>query len=111
MGYVRCAVDLRTGAVTIQHPPVEETLWKQQTTQAMAEGRLYQVVIDRRRSKKGGFTDRARVSLRETDNGTGDLVRSIPVQEFTGDHEGAAARAMTIQNGVARFWMEFWMLD
>jgi hypothetical protein len=38
-------------------------------------------------------------------------VRTIPVQEFTGDHEGAAARAMTIKDGVARFWMEFWMLD
>ena len=111
MGYVRCAVDLRTGTVTIDRPPVENALWKQQTTQALSEGQIYQVVVERRRTTKGGFTDRARVSLRVTDSGTGDPVRTIPVQEFTGDHEGAAARAMTIKDGVARFWMEFWMLD
>src|SRR6185436_3761055 len=86
LGHVRCAVDLRSGIVTIERPKalnaVEVSLWDQRTVQAMAEGRLYQVVVERSRScKTAMFEDRARVSLRETDSATGDLLRIIPVQE------------------------------
>jgi len=115
LGLVRCTVDLRSGVTGIERPPMttamEDSLWSNPSPQAMKEGRIYQVVIERRRSKKSGFTDRARVCLRETDGGTGDLVRIIPVQEFTGDHEGAGPRAMSVQGSTVRFWMEFWMLD
>jgi len=116
LGRVRCAVDLRSGATVIERPTatnaVEEALLQNPLAHAMSEGRSYQVVIERdRSSKKASFKDRARVSLRETDSGTGDLLRIIPVQEFTGEHEGACARAMIIKGRVARFWMEFWMLD
>jgi hypothetical protein len=116
LGLVRCAVDLRSGVTVIERPTtttaVEESLWPSPSPQAMKEGRLYQVVIERSRSsKKSMFKDRALVSLRETDSGTGDVLRVLPLQEFRGDHEGAVARAMTVQGSTVRFWMEFWMLD
>ena len=112
---MRCAVDLRSGSTTIERPTslsaVEESLWNQRPSQALREGRLYQVVIDRTRTSKGGLTDRARVSLRELDCGTGELLRTIPVQEFRGDHECAGAHALTMKDGTLRFWVEFSMLE
>ena len=116
LGHVRCTVDLRSGGTVIDRPTtptaVEESLWQSLSPQAVKEGRLYQVVIERDRSSKTAlFKDRARVSFRESDSGTGDLLRVIPIQEFRGIHEGACARAISAKDGVLRFWMEFWILD
>lgn len=85
---------------------VDESLWEQKTTGGVREGRRYEIVLENKRSK-----DQARFLVRETDSGTGEPLRTIPVQEFRGFHDGTCARALSFKDGQIRFWAEFWVND
>jgi hypothetical protein len=106
----RCTVDLWSGRTVVERPgaldPVEQALWSSQAAQGLREGRRYEVVLE-----DIGPNERTRVLVRVTDGGTGELRRTIPVQEFRGFHDGAGVRALVLRDGIARFWTEFWILE
>lgn len=106
----RCNVDLRSGRASIERPAaldtVEEGLWEKKLTGGLQEGRRYEIILEEKRSK-----ERARFVVRETDGGTGEPLRTIPVQEFRGFHDGTCARAVTFKDGQIRFCAEFWVND
>src|ERR1041384_742175 len=79
----------------------------------LRDGHTFQVVmVDNKKERKGGipgFPDRVRVSISEVDDHTKKILRSIPVQEFEGEHEQQGPRALILKGGKIRFWMQFWV--
>lgn len=117
----RCTVDLETGKAEVDRSDqVDQARWNDLREQVSQSGRTCKVVVeDNKRSRKvpageggiPGFPDRVRVRIVEIDDATHEIVRSIPVQEFHGEHEKHGPRALSLKDRSLRFWMEFWTLD
>jgi hypothetical protein len=115
----RCTIDTVTGKAEVDLPKDlekdEEAAWNDLSEQISRDGHTFQVVMaDNKKERKGGipgFPDRVRVSISEVDARTKKLLRSIPVQEFQGEHERHGPRALLLKEGKIRFWMQFWVND
>jgi hypothetical protein len=115
----RCKVDLATGKTELDLPKDlekdEEAVWNDLSEQISRDGHTFQILIeDNKNKKKGGipgFPDWVRVSISELDNETKKIIRTIPIQEFQGEHEGHGVRALILKDGKIRFWMQFWVND
>lgn len=115
----RCTVDLHAGKVGIDHPKDidkdEEAVWNDLAEKISRDGHTFQIIMeDNQKTKKGGipgFPDWVRVSLVEIDDKTKKVIRTIPIQEFQGEHERHGPRALILKDGKIRFWMQFWVDD
>lgn len=119
----RCTIDLKTGTTELDQPrdysEYEQAAQNKPADHISWEGRTYQILME---DNKGGhpkkpegtvpwFPDWVRVSLNEIDENSPKVLWTIPVQEFRGQHERHAVRALLIKEGKIRFWMSFWVDD
>jgi hypothetical protein len=116
----RCRVDLATGRVAVDRPrdleKDEAASWDELSAKISRGGRTYQILIEDNKAKTmkelpPRYPDCVRVSIAEFDDRTRERIRTLPVQEFQGEHEDHGPRAFILKDGALRFWMEFWTND
>jgi hypothetical protein len=112
-------MDLGTGKIEVTQPKDreddEKAVWDNLDKEIVKNGRAYRVTYEdnaRKPDRKSpGLPDWVRVSVVESDERGGDILRTIPVQDFRGEHERHGHRALLLKDGILRFWIEFWTND
>jgi len=115
----RCRIDLGTGMIQVTQPKDleddESAVWKSPAKEIVKNGRRYRVTLEDRTSERdrasSGLSDWVRVSVVESDERTGAILRKLPIQDLRGKHERHDGRALVLKDGVLRFWIQFWTDD
>jgi len=116
-----CTLDLATGkAIVVPAGNPESPPGDGERESLVEAGQRYRVVLEdnsKDLASKAGMTglglnsDRVQVSVEVSSESTRKVIRSLPVQEFQGNHEEHVVRSLKLKDGTLTFWIQFWTLE